>query len=297
MKHTTLQLLTGFVCVIASCDLARCANVANEGDGGAVALARQHYMPAAGMIVTKESTMTMTDAALKIKGGAQDIAGTMTQTEIAKETREVFSADKFRYLLESKTSKGKMKLNGQDKAAPDKTDPMVGVPVILERKDGKWTASLESGDQPSAAQQASLDKEIVSAERESDFAMYGATPRKPGDKWDVDPSKLMGFADAEKLTGKFRVEFVEVREPHGVRCAVLKSTFDIKGKTKGEGDAPAMDIRLKGESVTQRSIADMIDLDVAIEGTVTVDGSPAPETTMHVEGPTRITEKVSLKKP
>lgn len=297
MRHPTLQLLTGFAFVFASCGQARSAPVAKEGGGGAVVLARQHSMRAVGTIATKESTMAMTDAILKMKAGEQQIEGAMSQTETKMETRETLAADKIRQLLVSKTTKMKMKLNGQEQNPPDKDDPMVGVPVILERKDGKWTASLESGGQPTAAQQASLDKEAASVEKDSDFAMFGDTPRKPGDKWEVDPAKLTNFGDAEDLAGKFQVEFVEVKELAGVRCAVLKSTFEIKGKSKSEGDSPAMDIQLKGEAVSQRSLADLIDLDVALNATMTLTGSPAPQMTMHVEGPMKMTEKVSLKKP
>ena len=297
MKLTTLQLLSGFVMILASCDRAHSADVGKEAKDGAVVLAQKHFMPPAGTIATKDATMTMTDAVIKMKAGEQEMAGTLTQTETSKETREILSADKFRSLLESKTTHEKMKLNDQDQAAPEKSDALVGVPVILERKDGKWSASLEKEGEPSAEQQAALDKEAASASRDSDFAMYGDTPRKPGDKWDVDPAKLMDFGDAEGLTGKYRVEFVEVKEVKGVRCAVLKATFDIKGKTKAEGDGPQMDIQLKGEAVSQRSIADKIDLNVEVNAKVTVSGSPTPEMSMHVEGPMRMTEKISLKKP
>lgn len=294
MKHTTLQLLSGFVLVLASTDFAYCADTAKDGP---VVLAQKHLMPPPGTTATKENTMTMTDAAIKMKMGEQAIEGTLTSTEASKEIREFLTADKIRYRLESKSSVEKMKLNGEDQAGPEKTDALIGVPVILERKDGKWTAKLEKGGDPSAEQQASLDEEISSMEKDSDFAMYGDTPRKPGDKWEVDPSKLMDFGDAENLTGKYHVEFTEIKEVQGVRCAVLKATFDIKGKTKAEGDSPQMDIQIKGDAVSHRSITDKVDLKVEVNGKVTVTGKPAPQMSMHVEGPMQMIEKVTLKKP
>jgi len=297
MKHTTSGLFAGIVLILAVGEQARGANVTKEGDGEAIVLAREHYLPTAGTIITEESANTMVEAAFKATVGEQEIAGTMTRNGTGEITREILSANKFRYLLESKTTTGRTKINGKEKASPEKTDPLVGIPVILERKDGKWSASLENGDHPSAEQKASLDKQVAAAEKDSDFGMYGDTPRKPGDKWDVDPAKLTDFGDAVGITGECRVEFLEVRKLHGVRCAVLKATFDLQGKTQGTGGASKMDIRMKGEAVSHRSIADMIDLEVVMDGTFTTNGSPKPQMTMHMEGPIRVTAKNTLKKP
>jgi hypothetical protein len=305
MKHTRFQILAGFVFVFASCDQVRCANVAKDGDGGAVVLARAHFIRAVGTIITTESA----DAGIgKVKAGEQEIEGAMSLTETEKETWETLSADKIRHLLVSKTKIKTMKMNfnGQDQNPPEEGDPMAGVPmagvpVILERKDGKWTASLESGDQPTAGQQAALDKEVAAAEEDFGFQIYGDLPRKPGDKWDVDPAKLTNFdlvdilhEKLEGKEGKVQVEFVEVKELAGVRCAVLKSTYDIKMKTKSKGDSPAWDIQLKGEAVSQRSIADMIDLDVVRKATITATRAGSPT---QITMPIKCTKKASLKKP
>jgi len=56
-------------------------------------------------------------------------------------------------------------------------------------------------------------------------------------------------------------------------------------------------MNLKGEAVSQRSIADMINLAVEINATLTAGGPPAPEISMRIHGPLRMTEKVMLKNP
>ena len=297
MKPTTLPLLASCAFLFVSCGKKQAANVAPETKEESIVLAQRHFLPAAGTIATKNNTMTMLDAAMTVKAGPQELPGKMTRTEAGKETLEILAPHKVRRLLVSKSTSGKMTINGTDQPVPEKPDPLAGKPVIVEQVGGKWSATLEEGGTPSPAQQGRLTRMAKEAERDSDFEMYGDTPRKVGDKWSVDPGKLMSFGDAEALSGDYKVELVELKEVAGVRCAVLKAVFDFKGKTEAEGDDPQMDIRFVGDVVATRSIVDMIDLDVEMNATVTLAGTPAPQVSMHVEGPMRMTEKVSLKKP
>ena len=297
MKKTAYPLFAGLVIALTVFGQARGADEVKKADGGAVVLAKKQIARPTGTIVTEESTMSMKDAVMKIKAGEQDIEGKMTQTGTQKKTRETLGADKIRQLLVSGTTEMTTEINGEKQTPPAKSEPLEGVPVILERKDGKWTATLESGDKPSTEQQTALDKEAAEIGRNSDFQMYGDTPRKPGDKWDVDPSKLGGFADLEKLTGTFQMEFVEIKDYQGVRCAALKGTFDLKGKAQGNDDSQALDMRLKGEAALLRAIDDMLDMDMKTDATVTVTGSPGPNVTMHVSGKMKMTGKATLKKP
>lgn len=297
MKSTTLPVLAGLAFLSVSCGEKHPANAAKQPDNATIVLAEKHYLPAAGTVATKDTTMVMADAAMKVKAGPQELEGSATQTESGRETLEILSRDKVRRLLVSKKAGGEITINGKVQPTPKKADPLEGLPVILERSGETWTASLESGAKPGPEQQSRVNKMAKDAGRDSDFQMYGDTPRKPGDKWDVDPSKLLSFGEAEDVTGTYRVEFVEVKDFQGVRCALLKATFDFKGKTESKGDKAPMDMEMKGEAISHRSIADMIDLDVEINGTMTISGSPAANVTMHVEGPTKITEKISLKRP
>lgn len=269
---------------------------AAEASAEGIVLAKKHFLPPVGTVVTKVSTMDMKDAVMKVQAGPRDIQGTASQTSSGEETVEVISPTRIRRLVISKKSGGKMTVDGNEQPTGDKTDPLEGQPVILELKDGAWTAALESGAEASAEQRENLDKMVKEISRGSDFQMYGDTPRKVGDKWDVDPSKLANFGDAEKMTGTYSVEFVSTGDFQGTECAVLKAIFDIKGKTPTEGDAPPMDMSFKGTAVAKRSIKDMLDLDVAVDGTMAVSGSPNPGVKLEVTGPAHITEKNSLQK-
>lgn len=298
MKLTTLPILTGLAFLFVSCGEKKQADKASTTpEVETFVLATRKYLPPAGTVGTTESSMVMRDAALTVMAGEQEMKGTATQTEAGKTTLEFLSMDKIRKLVVSKKSGGKMTMNGQDQPSPEKSDPLEGVPVILVRNGASWTASLESGATPDAEQRERLDRTVKEITKDADFLMYGDTPRKPGDKWAADPSVLSGFGDASGVVGTYAMEFVEVTEIDGVRCAVLKGTFEFTGKTDSSDKSRPMDITMKGEAISHRSIADQCDLKVEIKGTMTISGEPAPNVTIHVEGPMTMTQKITLKKP
>lgn len=291
MKLKSLPILASlFVSLVG-------ATAATPTDGESFVLAEKQSLPPAGSVLTKESSMVMADAVMIVTLDEQSMEGSATQTVEGKETFEYLTKDKFRQLIVSKKTGGKMILNEQAQPSPEKPDPLEGLPVILERKEGTWTATLENGATPNAEQKKRLDKMVEEAAKDADFKMYGDTPRKVGDKWAADPSVLTNFGDAVDVKGTFAVEFVEVKEIAGVRCAVLKSTFEFKGKSESSEQSKAMDITMEGEAIAHRSLADRVDLGVEIKGTMTVDGSPAPNVTIQMEGPMTMTQKVALKKP
>jgi hypothetical protein len=231
------------------------------------------------------------DAKMKIEAAGQAMDGTMTRSESSVEKWEHVADNKARRTLESKTVGGTMNVAGQDQPIPEEKDALVGVPVIVELKDGKYSATLESGT-ATPEQTKALAKLAEAAEKDTEFGMYGDTPRKVGDKWDVDPKSLGAFGDATNLNGTYTIEFVEVKDFQGTPCAVLKSVFDVSGTTEAEGGSePAMTVNIKGEAVSHRSLADKADLDSKVTSTMTMEGSPAPQVKMNVEGPFNLHQK------
>lgn len=297
MKPTALPILTGLVFLFVSCGEKKPAKVASPAEAHSFVLAQKHYLPPAGTLATKDTSMVIADSIMTVKAGPNEMQGTASRTETGVETVEILSKDKIRRLQVSKTSSGKMTMNGQEQPSPSTPDPLIAIPVILERNGETWTASLESGTTPDADQQKRLDKMVAEIVRDSDFHMYGDTPRRPGDKWDVDPSKIGAFGDIEDVTGTYSVEFIEVKEFDGVRCAVLKATYDFKGKSESTDESKAMNIALKGEAISRRSLAGHIDLNVDLNGTMTCDGSPVENVTMHLVGPMTMTQKVVVHLP
>lgn len=205
MKYSAILALAGLFVLFVSCDKTTSTIPAVVADDGTVVLAKRHFLPPAGTTESKEMNMQMPDADLIVMAGGNEIKGIMNRSSLKKETVEVLSQDKVRRLLVSEENTGEMKLNGQVQPNPDKPDALLAVAVILQRKDGAWTARLENGDVPNPDQKKRLDKMTVEANRDSDFEMYGDTPRKPGDKWKVDPAKVLGLLYANNLTGSYTV--------------------------------------------------------------------------------------------
>jgi len=259
-------------------------------------LARKGSLPQPGKAITHSTVQEMKDAALTLEVGEQKIEGKASSKESTNEVVEGISATKVRRILTSKTSESRMVVMEQEQPGPEKADPLQGLPVILEEKDGKWTATLEEGE-ATPEQKPALEQLAKRNSGDSDLAIYGDAPRKPGDKWDVDLAKLPTFGGATDLKGSFVVEFVEVKDIQGTPCAVLKSTVDLSGTTAKEGDEPALNIKMKGEMLTHRSLADLVDLESKLTATLNLDGTADQGVKMKITGPVSMNQTATVGKP
>jgi hypothetical protein len=300
MKKLAIGTFLGAGLLLSACDSkkdsgkAATAEEAKKADTHVLA-SKDIKFPAKGTTHTKESTTEIKDSKLGIEAAGQKMEGSMKRNETSVETWAYLGDNKARRTLESKTTSGAMTIAGQDQPMPEEKDALVGVPVLIEVKDGKTVATLESGT--ATAEQTKALEKLGESKADGDFAMYGDTPRKVGDKWNVEPKNLSGFGEAKDLTGTFNIEFVEIKDYQGVPCAVLKSTFDVKGSTDSSGgDDAKMSIKLKGEALSYRSLAEKTDLDVKITSSMTMDGSPAEGVSMHMEGPFGMNQKTTIKK-
>lgn len=260
-------------------------------------LATRNLIPPTGTLATIQSSTGFKNGKIIFTSNGTDREGVADNTEIATQTFEVLSPDKCRKVVERRTTTYKTTIDGHTQFSPSRPDPLKTLPVIIERKDGKWTIGLESGISPTPAQAKKLSVTLAKFEADENTQMYGETPRKPGDKWNVDPSGLISFGDPKTLTGTFTVEFLKVADFHEIRCAVLKSEFDIKGKTLPEDDSPASDIQIKGQAMVYRSIADQCDIDVTVNSDLKVDGGKSDSERFHIEAPTVTRQTVTLSKP
>jgi len=299
MKNLSMGLLAGLTLLAASCE----KKPGSSGGGGVGStapaakssshiLARKDELGAVGKARIANIEKVMSNAALKFEGGGQRMEGTFSRREFRTEITEVLDKTKARLTLARIESEGSMVLNGTSQPTPENPDPLREVPVILELKDGTWTATFETGA-PTPAQQQALEK--VAAEFGGEgYTLYGDTPRKPGDRWEVDASKLGEFGGLESLAGTFRVEFIEVKEFKGTPCAVLEMKIDISGLATRERSIKPMSMKLKGNAVVHRSLEDLVDLEQLLEGEATIEGEPAPGMSMWTKGPMKVTSQASV---
>jgi len=287
MIRTSLVVLASILVCSASVSVAEDAFV----------LAREGSSPALmGKSVTRTTVREMKDGDLGLEMGEKKVPGKVTSKEATSEIVEFISPVKARRTLTSRTSENRMVVMDQERLGPKKEDPLQGLPVIVEKKDGKWTATLEKGE-PTPQQKIVLDGLTKNRGEDEDRAIYGDVPRKPGDKWVVDLAKLPSFGEVIEPKGSFSIEFVEVKEIQGTSCAVLKSTMDLSGKMTQEGGESTMTIKMKGDVIVHRSLADLIDLESKTSVTMDMDGMGRPGMKMRIAGPVTITRTATLAKP
>lgn len=304
MKFRTLSILAALPLLVISCkektapaakEISSSAPVAPPADAPVI-LAKRGHLPPAGTKAEMDASMNMDGATMHIEAGGQQMEGIADQSMKAKEKLEFLPEGKIRRTIVTKKNSGKMKINGMDQPTPESADPLEGKPVLIAKQDGKWTASLEDGSSPSPEQLPAIESMAKPFNNETDVETYGEAPRKVGEKWNVDPSKIGSFADAENLTGTYAIEFLRVEDYQGTPCAVLKADVDIKGKTAAKGGV-SMDVRIRGEVTSYRSLKDLTDLQMKTDGTINIDGAPAPGMSIHIEGPFKVSQKVVVTAP
>ena len=296
MRTSTLGWMAGTALLLA-------AQTTYAQESHVLAVKEEGFSRAPGTKITTETTTEVKAAKMSLliqppppkSPGAPQVEpqhkeGTMSRKEVRVDKLEVLSPTKARRILEEGKVEGAMVMDGQSRPLPNQPAPLAKLPMIVEFKDGKYTVSLED-DEPNPVQAQMLAQFSKNHGNDSDTAVYGTVPRKPGEKWNVEPKSVKMMGEAQDLAGTYTVEFVEVKDFQGTPCAVLKSTFDISGK------GPSGKMAFKGTSVAMRSLADKIDLEVTVDATMTMDNQPNLQMSTHVEGPFTSTQKVTVVKP
>lgn len=259
-------------------------------------LAKEGFVPPVGTILTRHSGNTIKDAVIRFESAGRKTEGRTSITETREETTEVLSPKRLRRILLNQDYEAKTVIDGADREPRKFPDPLLNIPVILEKSGEKWTATLESGEKPDEPQRKALAKLADVSNTQTNFGMYGGGPHKPGDEWKVDASKV-GFPGMTDLSGEYVIKFVEVKDFQGRKCALLKIAFDSTGKRESDGDGSLMNMHVKADSTGYLSLADLVDLDVQMSGTVTIESPQASQVVAKIEGPMEITQKISIKEP
>jgi len=264
--------------VAALAVFASSAHSAQAADG--VVLAKAGSFPKAGTKVTASRKMAMANGTLNIEVGGQKMDGTCKITETETESIEYKSADKVLHEVTAGEKSQAMKINGEEMPNQPAPPSLLKAPFTLTKADGKWTAKLDSGEDPSDDQKEELKKKEKSLNKPDDVPMYGTEPRKVGDTWTVDAADLP-FADGDKETkGEVKLTFKAIEEYDGKKCAHLEGPMELTGKTDEE---EGKDMSLKGTVVILRSLDDLMDLKMQFTGKMELKGA-VPNGTMSMSG-------------
>jgi len=248
-----------------------------------------------GSVIIDTEEMEMKDCKLTMEMQGKVMEGAMTNVGSKDRIFTFNSEEKVTVVIKNDSSEGSMVMNGEAQAQPRKNDALHDKTVILTKKDGRWSGQLESGE-ANEDQQKGIDKLAENLNGESDPRhIYGTTPRKVGDTWDVDTAKLSSLTKgAGKAEGTFKMTFDGIEEYQGHECAVLTADVDVTAPT-GDGD---MVMKMKGKFKIRRSLKHLVDLDNQMEGVVNMTGTINQGAgKMAIEGPMTLSQKSELKLP
>lgn len=235
--------------------------------------------------VVKSHEMKMSSKNLELSAGDLKFAGSMasTTTEVVHGT--ALAPDRVRYLQKSATTKTTIKIAGNENAQPPKEEALLGVPVILEKRNGKWSGRLEKGE-ATKPQEDELGELEDRWNTDDDAVMYGFEPRRIGETWEVDAAKIPGLVgQADGVKGKITLTLVKEIEVADQRCALLKGKLDCTALRKGEDDDPDIKYGMKGDLKITRSLLHFDDISFELVGQMTmIFEGPSPQGPMVMTG-------------
>jgi len=218
----------------------------------------------------------------------------ISQTEDVEAMSTYESAEKVIYQQTRSDHFWEIEVEGQKTKTQDPASSLTGEKIVCEKKNGKWVSHLESGKKLDEIGDADLARWNPGQEIQDELALYGSEPRKVGDKWEANLSKLSTFASIVKPKGKLSAEFVKITEVNGEKCAEIRFTFDLAGN----GDDESTTVKAKGERLVHRSLADRINRDEkTTDSTIAhVDAPDDQNPEVEVTGDTTIEETAEVSK-
>lgn len=240
-----------------------------------------------GTKIVEKSAMTMSSKTLELSIGDLRLAGSLSDSGRREEHGMQLTPDRVRYLLRSSNSRKVFRIDGKEDVKEEE-QALVGVPVILERDNGKWSARLEKGE-ANKQQGEELDELAVRWNTDDDRVMYGNGPRRIGESWKVDAADIPAFLGmADGVRGEVVFTLVGEKKVRGVRCARLMGKIDCTALMRGEDEDPDVKISLEGDFEIVRSLVYFEDIAFEMEGKMTmlVEGpSPRGPLAMKSDGP------------
>jgi hypothetical protein len=280
-SHAALLLLS---CLAA----ASIAKAQEESPSYVLAVAG---LPPAGTTVTSTESEE-SNSSVTMKAAGHEATGTINQKVVNTEVVTILAADRYRQEIKDSKTTAEIVFNGKQVSQPAPAVPLLNVPVIFAQKDGKWQPSSESGQPFTEAQQAAVQKLGTSDLWDVDVAIYGITPRKPGEKWQIDATKVRSFGGLTNMTGTFTGEFLKADKSGDTVIATIKLVFDLTGAndTTHKG-------HIKGEAMIERSVPDAVDLEAKLTGQMDLTGEVSPGAEMTISGPMTVVRTITVKKP
>lgn len=256
MKTSALFILSLCVCALPSCKEgenvqsnnngssteAAANRLSNDTEKGAeeasyVLHSRDFLLPE-GCVISQNQRLEM-DLTSTIKHAEH--APMMNRSENIKEVEASITVQKDG-VLKAKVLKSQMKskispLNPDGEVrSNEENGPLLGKTIKLQPIKGVFVPSLtDEKSNPEAI--AALEEWSNMFHLNKSDEMFGDTPRKVGDKWDVKMSSLPTFKVLEaEQDEKITIKFHRIVDINGVECALLMAPFKVDLRKEGEDE-------------------------------------------------------------
>lgn len=263
-----------------------------EPDTKEYVLANEDLSHLVGKSLDEVSTEHIYEAVLAIKSGnSKPIPGSIDTATSRRTWTQYLAPDKVVQTFISEKSRTSEGIAGPMETGPTKDSPMSGKTVSILKEEGHWTATL-SEEEATGEIQKTLDTISNTFNRNDDLLLYGSQPRRVGDEWEAD-FRSMGGDTAE--SGTVKVRFVRTEEFQGEHCGVFVVDIDLKGKRR-DG---VFTMDKKGTAEIKRSLDNLVDLSLVLNGTVEMERSPQSGIVITGSGKQKveITRKLVLPEP
>ena len=249
---TTSLTLTALICALSACKEKTQNNTdiqnedrtpsTEEGQEGvrviAYTLHSREFLPPTGSIISQKSILNM-DLTNTLGDSPHSTA---TTRAINKRLIESSITVESNTTLNAKVTKSENTATREyldPKAEPEtatKSGSLLGKEITLRKMKGTWVPSIkDEKSNPEAIAELEEWQSIFSLQKS--YEMFGDTPRKVGDKWQIKTSAL---PSTKALEGKkdelLTISFERMTVIDGVKCAVFVIPFKLDLNQEGEED-------------------------------------------------------------
>ncbi len=252
-------------------------------------LAKKGHLPPIGSKYSVNNSMALKNGVMKMKMGEQGFDATVETTQKESENYQFLAKDRIRITQTESESTNKVVMMGNEQPAQKAPTPLLNQPVVLTKKENKWTGQLEDGN-ATEEQKKAIEKIAQKINDDNNNKLYGYEPRKIGDKWKTAPGNFLGQDD---LKGEVTVNFLRTEKFNGIECAVLSCEFDVSGSND---DFKGATMTLTGKATIHRSLQDLVDLNIDFKGCMEMKGDMAEGLKMEMKGDMNMKSKATLTK-
>ena len=261
------------LCFAASCKKSPAPAVSDKKDAVAEQLFKQPHIlysrdclvPAGATVATKE-VRNLSNATLEMSIQGQTIKGIMAKRYEHAYTASYLSDSSMRLQYQEDKVSGRAIVNGKPAPQPNESLSLHKKTIIFNRAGDSWSGTLEDGV-PTTDQKKRIEELARHLNATNYKVLFGEFPRKVGDSWDIEATKLDSYMGSLKeMQGLCKVRFQSLRKHQGHDCAVIVTRFNLTGE-----EPEGMEMQLVGRAVTLISLDYLLPLSMEMKGEIAMD--------------------------